>query len=68
MQLGDLGLQVILPVAIIELILMVIALVDLSRREKEETRGPKLLWVFIIILGNLLGSVVYFTVGRRSGS
>jgi len=64
MKLQDINLAVILPLVVIQLILMVIGLVDLSRRES--TRGPKLLWVFVIILGNILGSIVYFTVGRRS--
>ncbi|MEX2460852.1 MAG: PLD nuclease N-terminal domain-containing protein [Paenibacillaceae bacterium] len=64
MQIQDINLEVLLPIIIIQLILMVIALVDLSKRET--TRGPKLLWVFVIVLGNILGSIVYFTVGRRS--
>ncbi|WP_419875895.1 PLD nuclease N-terminal domain-containing protein [Candidatus Pristimantibacillus sp. PTI5] len=64
MQLQDLNLAVILPIVVIQLILMIIALVDLVRRES--TRGPKLLWVFVIFIGNILGSIVYFTVGRKS--
>lgn len=66
MQLQDINLAVMLPIVVIQLILMVIALVDLYRRET--TRGPKLLWVFIIVLGSILGSIVYFTVGRKSES
>lgn len=66
MQLQDLNLAVITPIVVIQLILMVIALMDLYRRET--TRGPKLLWVFIIVLGSILGSIVYFTVGRKSES
>ncbi|MGO4501013.1 PLD nuclease N-terminal domain-containing protein [Paenibacillus sp. 2RAB27] len=66
MQLQDLNLVVILPIVVIQLILMNIAFVDLYRRET--TRGPKLLWVFVILLGNILGSIVYFTVGRKSES
>ena len=35
------------PLFIIQLILLIVSLVDLSRIEK--TNGPKLLWVFVII-------------------
>jgi hypothetical protein len=56
--------NVILPIIIIQLLLMIVALIDLTKIER--TRGPKLLWVFIIVLGSLLGSVAYFVVGRRN--
>jgi hypothetical protein len=56
--------NVILPVIIIQLILMAVALIDLSKIER--TRGPKVLWVLIILFGSLLGSVAYFVLGRRN--
>lgn len=59
-------LPIIAPIAAIQLILMVVALVDLARREQAATRGPKLMWVLIIVAGSLLGSVAYFIVGRRN--
>jgi len=62
----DLNWALILPLIVIQLILMVIALIDLVRRDEQATRGPKLMWVFIVILGSLVGSIVYFTVGRRN--
>jgi hypothetical protein len=52
------------PIFIIQLILLVVSLVDLSRIEK--TNGPKLLWVFIIIFVNIIGPILYFVIGRRS--
>jgi hypothetical protein len=60
----SLNWSIILPLLLIELILMVIALVDLAKSEK--TNGPKLMWVLIIVLGNLLGSIAYFIFGRRN--
>jgi hypothetical protein len=60
----SLNWSIILPLLLIELILMVIALVDLAKSEK--TKGSKLIWVIIIVLGNLLGSVAYFIFGRRN--
>jgi hypothetical protein len=56
--------NIILPVIIIQLILMVVALVDLKK--SESVNGPKLMWVFIIIFINLLGPVAYFIFGRRN--
>lgn len=66
MQLQDINLAVIMPIIAIQFILIVIALVDLTKREPMAVRGAKFLWVFIIVLGNLLGSIVYFVFGRRN--
>jgi DMSO reductase anchor subunit len=55
-------LPLIIPLLLIQLALMIIALVDLSKREK--TRGPKWMWVLIIVFGELVGPVVYFVLGR----
>ena len=55
-------IPLIIPLVLIQLVLMVTALLDLRKREK--TRGPKWMWAVIIILGELIGPIVYFTVGR----
>ena len=55
-------LPLIIPLVLIQLGLMVFALIDLSKREK--TRGPKWMWVLIIIFGELVGPIIYFVVGR----
>ena len=55
-------LPLIIPLVLIQLSLMIFALVDLSKREK--TRGPKWLWVLVIIFGELFGPIIYFVVGR----
>jgi hypothetical protein len=60
-QLQDL-LPLLVPLLVIQLILMIAALVDLARRET--TRGPKWVWVLVILFVNLVGPVVYFLVGR----
>lgn len=57
--------QRIAPVILLQLILVVIALVSLAKAEAETIRGSKLLWVIIILFGNILGSIVYFVAGRR---
>jgi hypothetical protein len=53
----------LIPVLIIQLVLMIVALIDLVRREK--TRGPKWLWVVIILLVNYIGPIIYFVAGRQ---
>lgn len=51
------------PVLLIWLILLVAGLVDLIPRQR--TRGPKWLWVLIVILFSIIGPVVYFIFGRE---
>jgi hypothetical protein len=56
-------LPFLIPVILLQLVLVVFALVDLIRREK--TRGPKWLWAIIIVLGELLGPILYLLIGRE---
>ena len=58
-------LPLFIPIAIIQLILLAVALFDLSKQEK--TRGPKMLWVFVILLVNFIGPILYFVIGRDEG-
>ena len=55
-------LPLIIPLILIQLGLMIFALIDLSKREK--TRGPKWMWVLIIVFGELIGPIIYFVLGR----
>jgi len=56
-------LPLLIPVIILELGLMVAALIDLIKREK--TKGPKWVWILVIVFVNLFGPIVYFLVGRE---
>jgi hypothetical protein len=56
-------LPLLIPVVLIELVLMVTALVDLIRRS--QTRGPKWVWVLVIVLINFIGPIIYFVAGRQ---
>ncbi|WP_313894339.1 PLD nuclease N-terminal domain-containing protein [Psychrobacillus sp.] len=56
--------MLILPLLVIQLVLVIVAIIDLVR--VRSTNGPKWLWAIIIILGNLLGPIIYFIVGRRN--
>ena len=56
-------LPLLIPLVVLQLGLQIWALVDLARREA--TIGPKWLWAVIIIIGELLGPVIYFIAGRK---
>jgi len=57
-------LPLIIPLVLLQLILMVVALLDLSKREKVRWL-PKWLWAIIIIIGELIGPIVYLLAGRE---
>ncbi|QOR66485.1 PLDc_N domain-containing protein [Cytobacillus suaedae] len=62
-ELAQLNWALLAPIAIIQLILMVTALVDLIR--SEETNGPKLFWVLLILFVSMIGPILYFVIGRK---
>ncbi len=56
-------LPYLLPLIVIQLGLLVFALLDLLKRER--TRGPKWMWIIIIIFVNIFGPVAYLLFGRE---
>lgn len=47
-------------------VLFVVALIDIILRTGDQIRHlPKIAWVFIVILLPLIGSILWFTVGRE---
>ncbi|HLQ70955.1 MAG TPA: PLD nuclease N-terminal domain-containing protein [Bacillota bacterium] len=54
---------IVAPLIGIQVILAVVALVDLIKAE--HVNGPKWMWSLIIVFINIIGPVVYFVVGRR---
>ena len=56
----------IAPLLIIEIVLLVVALVDLIRREQVRYL-PKWAWAVIIIFLNFIGPVAYLILGREEG-
>ncbi len=64
MSLSEL-LPVVIPLVVVQIALMVLALRDLIRPERQVLGGSKVLWALIIILGELIGPLVYFVVGRK---
>jgi phosphotransferase system glucose/maltose/N-acetylglucosamine-specific IIC component len=55
-------LPFLIPLLIVQVGLIIVGLIDLSKRQK--TRGPKWMWVLIILLGEIWGPIVYFIFGR----
>lgn len=56
--------MLIAPIIVIQLILMIIALVDVAKRK--QTNGPKILWILVIVFMNLVGPIAYFIFGRKN--
>jgi hypothetical protein len=57
-------LPFLIPLFLIQLALMVIALVDLFKRENMKS-NTRLIWVFVIILINVIGPIAYLLFGRK---
>ena len=64
----DFGLVavILLPLLFIQVILIVVALRDLVRPERRVRGGNKWLWAVIIVIGELLGPLLYFALGREN--
>jgi hypothetical protein len=60
-------LLLLLPVIAIQLGLIVLALRDLLRPERQVRGDSKLLWGLVIVIVNIIGPLLYFAVGRREG-
>ncbi|MGO4371726.1 PLD nuclease N-terminal domain-containing protein [Paenibacillus sp. MCAF20] len=58
-------LPIIVPILVIQFVLMVIALVLCIKAD--QTRGPKLMWILIIVFVSLFGPIAFFLFGRRDG-
>lgn len=56
-------LQALLPILVIELLLILIALLSCLR---SETKGPKWIWIIMIIFLQILGPILYFVIGRKN--
>ena len=60
-------LLVVIPLAIVQLSLLILAVVDLLKDERAVRGGSKALWAVIIVFVNILGPLLYFFVGREEG-
>lgn len=58
-------LPFLIPLVVLQLTLMAVGLYDLTRPERRVRGGSKLVWGIVIVLGQLLGPLVYFLFGRE---
>lgn len=56
-------LPYLIPILIVELILLFAALYDWFKQP--ELRGPKWVWLLVILFINLIGPIIYFVVARK---
>jgi len=50
---------------VVQLSLQVFAIVDLVKRSADGLTLPKWVWVAIIVLGEILGPIIYLAAGRK---
>ncbi len=57
-------LPLLVPLIVLQLALQAAAIIDLVRRERVRG-GNKWIWGAVIVLGEMLGPLVYFVAGRE---
>jgi hypothetical protein len=60
-------LPFLIPLIVLQLVLLLVGLYDLTRPERRVKGDNKLVWALIIIFVNLLGPLLYFLFGREEG-
>lgn len=53
----------LIPIAVIEVALAVVALIHVLRHNTYRF-GNRVIWSFVVIILTIIGPIVYFTVGR----
>jgi hypothetical protein len=53
----------LIPVAVIQLGLMIAALVHILRHETYKA-GNRVLWIVVVVFVNIIGPILYFTIGK----
>ncbi|MBL7472567.1 PLD nuclease N-terminal domain-containing protein [Robertkochia sediminum] len=64
LAIGPWQLLIILSISLTLLVLPILALIDVLR--KEFNGYDKLIWVITILCFNFVGSILYFLIGRRA--
>jgi len=58
-------IAILAPLLILQLALVGVGLYDLTRPDRRVKGGNKWVWGIVIVLGELLGPLVYFLFGRE---
>ena len=56
-------LPFLIPIALIELGLLVAALISILRHKTYRV-GNRVLWIILVIVINIIGPILYFAIGR----
>jgi uncharacterized membrane protein YqjE len=56
-------LPFLLPILLVELALMLTALIHVLRHDKYRF-GNRILWVIVVVLIQIIGPIIYFTIGK----
>lgn len=57
-------LELLWPLLVLQFILVVVALIAWFKTD--QTKGPKWLWLLIILFANIIGPILFFIIGRRT--
>ena len=58
-------IAILLPLIILQLVLLVAALYDLTRPHRRVKGDSKVVWALIVIFVSTIGPILYFLVGRE---
>jgi hypothetical protein len=58
-------IAVLAPLIILQLVLMVAALYDLTRPNRRVRGDSKVVWALIVIFASTIGPILYFLAGRE---
>ena len=56
-------LPFLIPAFVLQLALMITALVHILRHDRYKN-GNRVMWIIIVVLINIIGPILYFTLGR----
>lgn len=60
--------MLILPLVMLQLILIIITLLDVAKRDASTLQGEnKLIWVLVILFINIIGPIMYLVIGKKKG-
>ena len=65
MQVDSTLLVALIPLAVIDLGMVIYCVVDLYRPDRRVRGGNKLVWLLVILLVSTFGWVIYLLVGRE---
>lgn len=63
MTFSSINWALVTPLIVIQFVLIVVSLIDLSKAEK--THGPKWMWTLIVVFISMLGPILYFILGKK---